>query len=111
MYSQPRGVDHGPAFLAAGRGANLWSIWPEGRFAEYPRLLAEAGYHVGTYRKAWGPGRGSPAGKAYPTVDAFFAARSAGQPFCFWFGSSDPHRPYEPGSGGALGHGPVAGPS
>ena len=25
--------------------------------------------------------------------------RPAGTPFCFWFGSSDPHRPYEAGAG------------
>ena len=25
--------------------------------------------------------------------------RPAGTPFCFWFGSSDPHRPYEAGTG------------
>ena len=27
----------------------------------------------------------------------------AGKPFCFWFGSGDPHRPYEKGSGVAAG--------
>jgi N-sulfoglucosamine sulfohydrolase len=26
-----------------------------------------------------------------------------GKPFCFWFGTSDPHRPYDPGSGVASG--------
>ena len=26
-----------------------------------------------------------------------------GKPFCFWFGTSDPHRPYEAGSGAARG--------
>jgi hypothetical protein len=28
--------------------------------------------------------------------------RPAGTPFCFWFGSSDPHRPYEAGTGVTL---------
>jgi len=93
----------GQHFWRLAAGANLHSIWPERRFAEYPRLLAEAGYHVGTYRKAWGPGRGNPAGAKYESVDEFFAARPAGKPFCFWFGSSDPHRPYEPGSGARSG--------
>lgn len=31
--------------------------------------------------------------------DDFLKKRAAGRPFCFWFGSVDPHRPYEPGSG------------
>jgi arylsulfatase A-like enzyme len=35
-----------------------------------------------------------------------FLERPAGKPFCFWFGSNDPHRPYERGSGAALGMNP-----
>ncbi len=85
----------GQHFWRLAEGANLHSIWPVGRFAEYPQLLEDAGYFVGTYRKAWGPGRGSPAGTPYKSVDTFFEARPAGKPFCFWFGSQDPHRPYE----------------
>ncbi len=77
----------------------MHSVWPVGRFAEYPQLLTDAGYFVGTYRKAWGPGRGSPAGTPYKSVDAFFDARPRDKPFCFWFGSQDPHRPYERGAG------------
>jgi len=93
----------GQHFWRLGAGANLHSIWPAGRFPEYPQLLGQAGYHVGTYRKAWGPGRGSPGGKPYPSVDAFFAARPADKPFCFWFGSIDPHRPYERDTGAQAG--------
>ena len=89
----------GQQFYRLGAGGNLHCEWPAGKFAEYPQLLAEAGYHVGTYRKSWGPGRGNPAGQKYRSVDDFFAARAAGQPFCFWFGSTDPHRPYEHHSG------------
>ena len=29
--------------------------------------------------------------------------RAKGSPFCFWFGSTDPHRPYEPGTGAQSG--------
>ncbi|MES1213661.1 MAG: sulfatase [Singulisphaera sp.] len=93
----------GQHFWRLAAGANLHSIWPEGKLAEYPQLLANAGYHVGTYRKAWGPGRGSPGGKPYKSVDAFFEARPHGAPFCFWFGSIDPHRPYEKGAGARSG--------
>lgn len=34
--------------------------------------------------------------------DAFLAARKPGQPFCYWFGPTLTHRPYEKGSGKAL---------
>ena len=45
--------------------ANLWSEWPHQTLPEYPALLREAGYFVGHYRKAWGPGKcvEQPAGK------------------------------------------------
>jgi len=93
----------GQDFFRLGAGGNLWSAWPSG-FPEYPRLLAQAGYFVGSYRKGWGPGShpasvDNPAGKNYENVEAFFEARPAGQPFSLWFGSTDPHRPYERGSG------------
>ncbi len=93
----------GQQFWRLEAGANLWCIWPQNRFAEYPALIEKAGYHVGAFRKAWGPGRGNPGGKAYPSVEAFFQARPQGKPFCFWFGASDPHRPYDAGSGKASG--------
>lgn len=97
----------GQQFWRLEAGGNLWSVWPS-KFAEYPRLLAEAGYFTGSYRKGWGPGEhpdsaDNPAGKRYQSVDEFFEARPEGQPFCFWFGASDPHRPYKKGSGEASG--------
>jgi arylsulfatase A-like enzyme len=86
-------------------GASLWSTLPA-RFAVYPDRLEKAGYHVGVTRKGWGPGRiepggrtRNPAGRSYKDFRAFLEARPPGAPFCFWFGSTDPHRPYEPGSG------------
>jgi N-sulfoglucosamine sulfohydrolase len=93
----------GQHFFRLGQGANLWCTWPENTFPEYPKMLEQAGYYVGSYRKGWGPGRGNPAGKRYPSVEAYFKARPAGKPFCFWFGASDPHRPYKAGSGKASG--------
>ena len=93
----------GQDFFRLGGGANLHCDWPAGRYGEYPAILENNGYYVGTYRKSWGPGNGQPAGQAYKSVDSFFAHRPEGKPFCFWFGASDPHRDYEAGSGKARG--------
>jgi arylsulfatase A-like enzyme len=82
------------------QGGNLWSDLPP-KFAVYPDLLEHAGYAVGSYRKAWGPGKmidrpRPPAGPVFKSFDAFLATVPADKPFCFWFGASDPHRPYQP---------------
>jgi arylsulfatase A-like enzyme len=105
-----------------------YGVFPA-KFKVYPDLLEAAGYHVGFTGKGWGPGdfaRGgftrNPAGTAYnqaklkpPTngisnIDyaanfkAFLGKRAnRGQPFCFWYGGHEPHRPYEFGSGVAKG--------
>jgi len=82
-------------------GASLWSVFPDD-VSTYPNMLEIAGYHVGCYRKAYGPGvdRKRPvAGTKYKSVDDFFTARPEGKPFCFWFGTSDPHRGYKWQSG------------
>ncbi len=82
-------------------GASLWGVFPEG-VQTYPNRLEDSGYFTGSYRKAFGPGkdRARPvAGKKYKSVEAFFDARPEGQPFCFWFGTSDPHRGYKWKSG------------
>ena len=80
------------------------------KFPVYTDLLERAGYYVGHTRKGWGPGRfepggrtRNPAGPVFSGFDAFLRGRRAGQPFVFWFGSQDPHRPYEVGSGAASG--------
>ncbi|NLX14077.1 MAG: sulfatase [Phycisphaerales bacterium] len=82
-------------------GGNLWSAFPDGP-RTYPNILEDRGYHVGAYRKAFGPGRDRErpvAGKNYSSPQDFFKSRPPGVPFCFWFGSPDPHRPYEWQSG------------
>ncbi|MCC7174784.1 MAG: sulfatase [Bryobacterales bacterium] len=93
-------------------GGNLWSFLPS-KFPVYTDLLEQAGYFVGFERKGWGPGtlEGSgrtrnPAGPQFKDFETFLRERPAGRPFCFWFGSTDPHRPYEPGSGAASGMNP-----
>ena len=94
-----------------GQGANLWSTL-DMKHPVYPLLLQQAGYHVGYWRKCWGPGDleaggytdSHPGGIHYPGgFDEFLSARPASAPFCFWLGSSDPHRSYEAGSGAASG--------
>jgi arylsulfatase A-like enzyme len=86
-------------------GGNLWSTLPA-KFDVYPDLLESAGYHVGYTRKGWGPGRNepggrtrNPAGPRYKNFQGFMKARPQGKPFCFWFGSTDPHRVYKWQSG------------
>ena len=88
---------------------NLWSTLPA-KFPVYPDLLEDAGYHVGFTRKGWGPGsvqaggrKRNAAGNSFKDFDAFMGARPAGKPFCFWFGSNDPHRGFKKGSGVAGG--------
>jgi len=88
-------------------GANLWSFLPA-KFSVYPDLLEQAGYRVGKMRKGWGPGAlvdrtRDPAGPNYPSFKAFLDGQAAKTPFCFWFGSSDPHRPYDPAFGALSG--------
>jgi len=89
--------------------ANLWSTL-QTRFAVYPDILEAAGYEVGYSQKGWGPGKWevggrtrNPAGTEYADFESFLKQRPGGKPFCFWFGSFDPHRPYEEGSGVASG--------
>ncbi len=93
-----------------GQGANLWSTLHP-RYPVFPRLLEDAGYFVGHWRKAWGPGRWQalgrkehPAGRQFRKgFGDFLKQRPKDTPFCFWLGTSDPHRPYAAGSGAGSG--------
>ena len=109
---------------------NLWSILPT-RFQVYPDILEANGYRVGHTGKGWGPGdladagrTRNPAGPEYNrlrhqppynmhAVDyaanfaAFLDETLADQPFCFWYGAFEPHRPYERGMGVASGKNPA----
>ncbi len=91
------------------QGSCLWGFLPK-KFPVYPDLLERSGYAVGCTRKGWGPGNyeaggftRNPAGPQFESFAAFLKTVPAGKPFCFWFGSHDPHRPYERGSGARLG--------
>jgi len=87
-----------------GTGANLWSTL-DPAIPVYPLLLEKAGYQIGHYRKSWGPGsldgwEKHPAGELYEQgFEDFLAKWDGSKPFCFWLGTSDPHRPYEAGTG------------
>lgn len=100
----------GQHFWRLKESANLWSTLRKDEFPVYPDLLEAAGYEVGLTRKGWGPGdfehggfTRNPAGPGYKNFAEFMQRVPDGKPFCFWFGTSDPHRPYEPGSGAARG--------
>lgn len=114
----------GQWFARLEEGADLWSTLPA-KFDVYPDLLERhGGYRVGFTGKGWGPGELKPGGRtrnpagveynrrknATPTKDIhdidyaanfaeFLGGREKGQPFCFWYGGHEPHRPYEEGSG------------
>ena len=93
-----------------GQGANLHSTL-DVNIPVYPLILEKSGYHVGFWRKCWGPGKlepggyvdKNPGGPRYTGFQDFLDQRPVGKPFCFWLGSSDPHRSYEKGSGKASG--------
>ena len=80
------------------------------KFDVYPDLLEKAGYVVGLQGKGWGPGdfkvggrTRNPAGPNFKSFADFLKSVPADKPFCFWYGSSDPHRPYAKGSGAQSG--------
>ncbi len=106
---------------------NIHSTLPA-KFATYTELLEESGYAVGFTGKGWSPGRleaggrkENPAGKAYQARVAkppfrnirntdyaanfadFLKDVKSDQPFCFWLGTSEPHRGYELGAGAKKG--------
>jgi arylsulfatase A-like enzyme len=99
----------GRPFCALEESGNLWSTLQK-KFSVYPDLLEAAGYAVGFTRKGWGPGDFKPGGRTRNPAGANFKGFAEfrrtvrdDQPWCFWFGSQDPHRPYESGSGAAAG--------
>lgn len=104
--------------------ANHSPLFPA-KFKTYAEALGENGYFVGSVAKGWAPGdpgeinglkrqltgpkfdefKTEPPAKFISNNDyaknfeAFLEARPAGLPFCFWYGSTEPHREYEFGAG------------
>jgi len=112
----------GQAFYRLREGAQNHCLL-DASFDVYPEILEQAGYYVGFTGKGWGPGdfkaggrTRNPAGPEYNKIrtvpptksidtsdyaanfDEFLKARPASKPFCFWYGSLEPHRTYEKGS-------------
>lgn len=105
--------------------------WPEfpSKFKSYPEALADHGYEVGYTGKGWGPGiandangkkrditgkpwnekKLTPPTKSISDIDYsanftdFMENRDKTKPFCFWYGSLEPHRGYEFGSSARFG--------
>jgi N-sulfoglucosamine sulfohydrolase len=104
-----------------GAAANHQPIFPP-EIVTFGEAMRSAGIHTGSAGKTWGPGIsndaagnkrdfGLPAatGKGTPgeKLTAHLKARPKDAPFFFWYGSSDPHRGYELGSGVAAGKKPT----
>lgn len=103
---------------------NHWCYFPP-EFKTYCESLSEHGYFVGETGKDWAPGvavdaqgkRRQMAGQPFEKLKIqppaqeisgndyagnfvqFLEAAPAGQPWCFWYGSTEPHRAYEYGVG------------
>jgi N-sulfoglucosamine sulfohydrolase len=114
-----------PSRAALLTGREIWQIEHAGthassfgkKYSTFMELLGTDGYHAGYVGKGWSPGNWkvdgrtqNPAGKSYGGHDNYAGAfarfleeRPEKAPFVFWFGSSDPHRGYEKGSGLASG--------
>lgn len=94
----------GQQFFRLAEGANLYGAL-DVQQPTFVRLLQKAGYQTGHWRKAWGPGNFTQGGyDSHPCGESqrfteFMAKRESDRPFCFWFGTSDPHRSYKKGSG------------
>jgi uncharacterized sulfatase len=105
---------------AAGTHASSFSK----KYKTYPKRMEESDYFVGYTGKGWGPGNWkttgrdrNPAGPEFSNkttqppysginkndyasnFSEFLKAKPNEKPFCFWFGSKEPHRGYEKGSG------------
>lgn len=111
-----------------GAAANHNCIFPP-IYKTYPESLENNGYIVGMTAKGWSPGialdtTGQPRHMTGKPFDArtiapvtsgillvdyaanfsnFLKSVPVGHPWCFWYGSGEPHRDYEAGSGVAKG--------
>lgn len=100
--------------------ANHIGFWPEGKFPTFVETLADNGYRVAFTGKGWAPGdpgkrrltgtpyqekRLTPPTKHISNIDypanfkEFLNDVPESTPWMFWFGSHEPHRAYEFGTG------------
>lgn len=118
------GILMGRPMWSIGEAGVLYGAIPTS-YALYTHALASSGYFVGFTGKGWGPGdfaalglRSNPCGVEYNKIlhssplaagidqrdyaanfAAFLSDRPSVKPFCFWLGSSEPHRVYSAGAG------------
>jgi N-sulfoglucosamine sulfohydrolase len=110
---------------------NIHSTLPA-KFATYTEELQKIGYKTGYTGKGWSPGRLAPGGRTENPAGTLYAKRTlqppfqairntdyAGnfedfldamnkeKPFCFWLGTSEPHRAYENEAGKRTGKDPA----
>ncbi|QLE02193.1 sulfatase [Galbibacter sp. BG1] len=90
---------------ALNEGANLWGTLPNS-FPNYTRILESAGYIVAFQEKGWAPGnyevggyKRNPSGTEIENFEHFIENTPKDKPFCLWYGTRDPHRPYTQGFG------------
>ena len=120
-----------PSRAAILTGRNPWQLEEAAnhqpyfplKFMAFSEALAKAGIQTGGAGKTWGPGEaksadgsqrdfclGSGGGKHGSDPGAAFATfltnSAPGMPFFYWFGSSYPHRSYDPHCGVAAGKKP-----
>lgn len=70
----------------------------------YTEMLQKAGYRIGRFGKGVWPSKHTfrnrdSFGEKYRSFDEFIQKRKTGEPFCYWHGGQDPHRPYDLGIG------------
>jgi len=66
----------------------------------YTEMLEKAGYRVGRFGKGVWPSKHAfrhrdSFGERFRSFDEFIEKRRSGEPFCYWHGGQDPHRPYK----------------
>ncbi|MDA0347563.1 MAG: sulfatase [Verrucomicrobia bacterium] len=121
----------GQAIWRLEEAGNIHSTLPA-KFATYTEELQTAGYKIGFTGKGWSPGRlepggrtENPAGKEYSArtldppfrgirnndyaanFDDFLGEITDGESFCFWLGTSEPHRFFDDGAGIKTGKDPA----
>jgi len=108
---------------------NHIAIWPKNKYQTYCETLSRNGYFVGYTGKPWAPGNMGKIdgknrklnGKAFQTrqtktpttgiskndyaanFEDFINEKPKDKPWCFWYGSYEPHRSYQYGTGKKLG--------
>jgi len=80
-------------------GASLGGSLPA-NVPVYADILKAAGYRTGFCRKGAEPSKNKyretdPFGERFRDFKQFFKQPKSGQPFCFWYGAGEPHRPYD----------------